>query len=428
MKLGASNLNFLALAVVASSVLVACNGSDPGTGNTEPSTTGGGTSGGTATGGRKAPTAEGFAVEGDTIKIGVVTSVSGDNKPWGDDQLEGCKLAVEEINAAGGINGKKVVIVEGDSASKPEQAKLAAEKVLNDKVVAIVGEVSSGNTIQIANSAFDKGVPVIAVGATRTDLTDIGGNVFRVCYTDAFQGPVMAKFAVDKLHAKKIAVLTDNALPYSKGLSESFVAKAKELGGEIVNESTYESGGKQATDYAGVLTNIQKASPDVLFLSGYFTEVGPITKQARAAGIKAVFLGGDGWDSDTILTSGGDGIIGGYFCNHYNNLDTSPVVQDFLKKWRAKHGGSDPATTMGALGYDAMALTLDGLKRAKAMNSKDLIEALENTEGFQGVSGEINLKGQKGSPAKKAIVVEVTKKTGSNWQKYATAYTPDQIK
>ncbi|HLO96972.1 MAG TPA: ABC transporter substrate-binding protein, partial [Fimbriimonas sp.] len=120
--------------------------------------------------------------------------------------------------------------------------------------------------------------------------------------------------------------------------------------------------------------------------------------------------------------------IGGFFCNHYNNLDPAPVVQDFLKKWRAKHNGSDPLTTMGALGYDAMALTLDGLKRASALNSKALIEALENTEGFKGVSGVINLKGQGGNPSKTAIVVEVTKKNGSNWQKYATAYTPDQIK
>lgn len=425
MKLGASNLNLLALAIGASSILVACNGTDSTNGTTEP--TNGGTTPTTSTGGRKAPTAEGFAVEGDKIKIGVVASLSGDQKAWGDDQLAGCVLAVEEANAAGGVNGKMIEIVPGDSASKSDQAKLAAEKVLGDKVIAIVGEVASGNTMQIATSAFDKGVPVIAVGATRTDLTGIGSHVFRVCYTDDFQGPVMAKFAVDKLHAKKIAVLTDNALPYSKGLSESFSKKVVELGGEIVSNESYVSG-KDATDYAGVLTGIKKSSPDVLFLSGYFTEVGPIAKQARAAGITAKFLGGDGWDGDAILASGGDGIIGGFFCNHYNNLDPAPVVQEFLKKWRAKNGGKDPATTMGALGYDAMALTIDRLKQASAMNSKALIESLENTEGFKGVSGVINLKGQNGNPSKTAIVVEVTKKNGSNWQKYAVAYTPDQIK
>lgn len=375
------------------------------------------------------PTAEGFKA-GDTIKIGVVTSISGENKPWGTDQLEGCKLAVDEINAAGGINGKKIEIVEGDTASKPDQAKLAAEKVLGQEVVGIVGEVSSGNTIQIAKSAFDKGVPVVAVGATKTTLTDEGAHVFRVCYTDAFQGPAMATFAFDKLKLKKVAVLTDNALPYSQGLSESFKEEFKKLAGadSIVADEKYESGSKQGTDYQGVLTNIAKANPEGLFLSGYFTEVGPIAKQARAAGIKAIFLGGDGWDSDTILTGGGDAILGGYFANHYNNLDPSPEVQDFLKKWRAKHNGNDPSTTMGALGYDAMSLTIDALKRAKSLDSKSLIDALENTEGFKGVSGVITLKGNNGNPPKKLIVVEVTKKNGNNWQKYAVSYTPDQIK
>ena len=164
-------------------------------------------------------------------------------------------------------------------------------------------------------------------------------------------------------------------------------------------------------------------------MSGYFTEVGPIAKQARAAGIKAIFLGGDGWDSDTILTGGGDAILGGFFANHYNNLDPSPEVQGFLTKWRAKHNGGDPSTTMGALGYDAMALTIDALKRCKAdVSSKNLIAQLEDTTGFKGVSGEITLKGNNGNPPKKLIVVEVTKKNGANWQKYAVSYTPDQIK
>lgn len=427
MKIGVSNLKLIALGVVISGVLVACDGG--GATNNSPSSTNteGGNNPTPTAGARKAPTAEGFKA-GDTIKIGVVTSVSGENKPWGTDQLDGCKLAVDEINAAGGINGKKVEIVEGDTASKPDQAKLAAEKVLGSEVVGIVGEVSSGNTIQIAKSAFDKGVPVVAVGATKTTLTDEGSHVFRVCYTDAFQGPAMAKFAFDKKNLKKVAILTDNALPYSQGLSDSFRDEFKKLGGEVVSDEKYESGSKQGTDYQGVLTNIAKANPDGLFLSGYFTEVGPIAKQARAAGIKAVFLGGDGWDSDTILTGGGDAIIGGYFANHYNNLDPSEEVQSFLKKWRAKHNGQDPSTTMGALGYDAMALTIDALKRAKSLDSKSLIAALEDTTGFKGVSGEITLKGNNGNPPKKLIVVEVTKKNGNNWQKYAISYTPDQIK
>ncbi len=406
MKLGISNLQFIALGIIGAGLIVGCG--DSGGGNT----------------------ASGSAASTDTIKIGVVTSLTGDNKPWGTDQFDGCQLAVDEVNAAGGINGKKIEIVQGDTASKPEPAKLAAEKVLSEGVVGIVGEVSSGNTIQIANSAKAKGVPVVAVGATRTDLTEGKDNVFRVCYTDAFQGPVMATFAYEKLHLKKVAILTDNALPYSQGLSDSFREKFKALGGTIVADEKYESGGKGVPDYQGVLTNIAKANPEGVFMSGYFTEVGPIAKQARAAGItKAVFLGGDGWDSDTILTSAGDAIIGGYFCNHYNNLDTSPEVQGFLKKWGEKHNGQQPSTTMGALGYDAMGVTIDALKRCNGkFDSATLQQAIENTENYKGVSGVITLKGMHGNPPKKAIVVEVTQKNGSNWQKFAVAYTPDQIK
>jgi branched-chain amino acid transport system substrate-binding protein len=424
-KLGACNFNQLALATIFAGAIIGCNGGGSASNGSDETST---VPTGEPNAKRPAPSAEGFKVDGDTIKIACVASVSGDQKPWGDDQYDGAKLAVDEVNKAGGIQGKKVELILGDSGSKQDQAKTAAEKVLGEKVIGIVGEVSSGNTIQIAKSAFDKGVPVIAVGATRTDLTDNGANVWRVCYTDAFQGPVMAKFAYDKLGLRKVAVMTDNNLPYSQGLSKSFIDKFKQLGGEIVTEAFYESGGKQAPDYSSQLTEIGAKSPDGLFCSGYFPEVGPLAQQAVKAGLKVKFLGGDGWDSDQLLTSGGNAILGGFFCNHYNNLDTRPQVQDFLTKWKATHGGKEPATTMGALGYDATALLLDALKRAKTLDSKGLMAAIEETENYKAVSGDITLKGKGGNPDKRAIVVEVTPKSGANWQKFAIDYTPDQIK
>ena len=418
------------LLTALASILVGAIGSGcNGGGNDTPAPNTDNPSGGGTTAARRMPTAPGNEATGDTIKIGLVASVSGDNKPWGEDSLEGAKLAVDEFNAAGGFNGKKVELMLGDSASKQDQAKTAAEKLMSDGAIALVGEVSSGNTIQMAKSAFEKGVPVVAVGATRTDLTQEGAHVFRVCYTDDFQGPVMAKFAYDKLGCRKVAVMTDNNLPYSQGLSKSFIDTFKKLGGEIVTEAFYESGGKQGTQYSGQLTEIKAKTPDGLFLSGYFTEVGPIVQQARAAGITCPVMGGDGWDSDSILQSGGDAIIGGYFCNHYNNADNRPQVTEFLDKWHAKHGGKDPNTTMGALGYDATALTLDALKRAGKADSKSLIAALEETVDFKGVSGDITLKGMNGNPPKRAIIVEVTKKDAKgNWQKFAKDYVPADIK
>lgn len=364
----------------------------------------------------------------DKIKIGIVASISGDQKAWGEDSVDGAKIAIDEFNKAGGLDGKQVELEQQDSASKAEAAKTAAERLISDGVVAIVGEVSSGNTIQIAKSAKDKGLPVVAIGATRTDLTEIGPNVFRVCYTDDFQGPVMAKFAYDKLGLRKVGLMTDNKQPYSQYLSKAFGEKFKQLGGQVVDEVFYETGQSQ---FGGQLTELKAKNPDGVFMSGYFPEVGPISRQARDAGLtKAVFMGGDGWDSPQLLESGDKAIIGSFFCNHYTNSDTKrPQVGEFLEKWKKLHGGKLPGTTMGALGYDAMAVTLDGLKRAKSTDAKKLVDAIEATEKYPGVSGDITLKGMHGNPPKRAIVVEVRPLSeGPNWQKYATEYTPDQVK
>jgi len=427
MNLKLNWLSSIALLTISSGLLIGCDSkggdapkSDPGT--TTPTPTGdkpGETS-------AKRPASTGNVVaSGDTIKIGFVGSLTGDEKPWGEDSRDGAKLAVEEFNKAGGLGGKKVEMIEGDSASKAEAAKTAAEKVLSQGVIAVVGEVASGNTIQIANSAFPKGVPVIAIGATRTDLTDIGNNVFRVCYNDDFQGPLMAKFAYD-LGVKNIAVMTDNKLPYSQALSKSFSDKFKALGGTIVAEEFYEKG---ATQFNGQITNLKAKNPDGLFLSGYFTEVGPIAKAAKDGGLSVKMFGGDGWDSPQILTSGGDAILGGFFCNHYTNTDTRAQVGTFLKAWRASHGGKVPGTTMGALGYDAMMLTLDSLKRAGKAESQALLAAIDNTENYAAVTGDITLKGQGGNPKKRALVVQVTAPDADgNFQKLAKEYQPGDLK
>lgn len=384
---------------------------------------------GTATAARKAPSADGNKV-GDTIKIGLVASQNGDLAPWGKDCINGAQIAVKEINDKGGIGGKKVELMIGDSASKPEQGKSAAEKLISDGAVALVGEVSSGITAQIEKSAFEKGVPVMAVGATRTDLANEGSNFFRVCYVDDFQGAVMAKFAYEKLGLRKMGVMTDNKQPYSVYLSKVFVDSFKKLGGEVVSEQSYDGAQPQ---YTGQITEMKGKSPDGVFCSGYFTEVGVIAKQIREAGMskdQVKLLGGDGWDSAQIVNNGGDAIVGGFLCNHYNNGEDRPEVKDFLKKWAAAYSGSVPGTTMGALGYDATSLVIDGVKRAmdankgKDITGKLISEALDNTENFKAVSGEINLKGHGGNPAKPALVAEL-QKDGS--QKVAVSYKYEDV-
>ncbi len=414
-------------ALALSVVLAGCSGGDSKPADTTTPDAGKPAAGGgtpAATGKRPAPTAAPIKIEGDTIKIGLVASLTGDQKPWGDDSQAGVQMVVDEINAAGGVNGKKVELLVQDSASTPAGAKTAAEKLLSSGVVEILGEVSSGNTIQIANSAFEKGVPVVDIGGTKTDLTDIGSNIFRVCYSDAFQGPVMATFAYEELGLRNVALMTDNKAPYSQGLSAAFKAQFEKLGGKIADEEKYDTG---QTQFGGQLNEMKTKNPDGIFMSGYFPEVGPIAQQARQAGIKAKFMGGDGWDSPTLLNSGGDAIIGGFLCNHYNNKENRPEVKAFLAKWTKAHGGKEPGTTMAALGYDAAAVGLEAIKTAKTPDTKGIIDALDNIENFPGVSGKITLKGGNGTPIKQALVVEV-RPLSEGFQVFKKAYTPDMIK
>lgn len=398
----------LALAVL----IAACGCGDTG------SKSGSGTTSDNAAG-RKMPTAAGVTVTGDTITLGNVASLTGANAPWGKDQLAGAQLAVDDFNKSGKLKGKTVKLESGDSASKPEQGKSAAEKLADDGVIAIIGEVASGITAPMEQVAFEHGIPIVAVGATRTDLSKDYGNFFRVCYTDALQGPVMATFAYKELGLRNVGVITDKQQPYSTGLSDSFKEFFQKLGGKIADEEFYQTGD---INFKGILTKAQASSPDGLFMSGYFSETGPLAKQARQVGIKGPLLGGDGWDSSQILISGGDAIKGAFFCNHYNNKDTRPQVQAFLKEWQATHGGQLPGTTMAALGYDATMLVCDALTRAKALDSKDLIDAIANTENYPGITGDITLKGANGDPRKRAIVVELDPSIGGNGQKFAKAY------
>ncbi|MCX7799312.1 MAG: ABC transporter substrate-binding protein [Fimbriimonadales bacterium] len=387
-------------AALAGLVAAGCGGPKPEQ-TSQPSESAPPAEGGSAN--RPQPTAAGNKAEGDTLKIGIVVPINGDQKPWGDDALNGAQIALEDFNRQGGIAGKKIELLIGDSGSNTEQAKSAAEKLISDGVLGIIGDVTSSSTIQIAKSAFEKGVPVISIGATNDDVTKQGANIFRVCYIDTFQGQVMAEFAYKDLGLRNVALMTDRKQAYSVGLSNSFRKHFEQLGGKIVGEEFYET--KQTT-FTGQLTNLKAKNPDGLFLSGYFPEVGPIVKSAKAAGLNVVPLGGDGWDSKEILNSGGEAVVGGVFCNHYNNKDTRPQVQHFLKRWREKVGGI-PGTTMAALGYDAMAVMLDALKRSKSFDSKSLTEAIEATENFPAVSGDITLKGTNGNPIKRALVVEV---------------------
>lgn len=415
-------LALAALALCGGFGCISCDtGKAVGSGGTDSATAGSDTNATTSASNRKVSDGAGNTATGDTIPIGEVVSLTGPQAPWGKDNQKGAQLAVQEFNAAGGLNGKKVELVTLDDASKPEEGKTAVEKLIgDDHVLGVIGEVASGITLQMAPVCQEKGVPEILVGATRNDLTDIGNEIFRVCYKDAFQGAVVANFAYNTLGCRKVALMTDKKLPYSTGLSDAFRATFTKLGGQIIDEQFYEQG---ATQFTGQLTNLKSEGPDGVFASGYFNETGLIVKQAAEEGLKIPFFGGDGWDDSQISQLGGAAIVGDYYCNHYSNDDPSPQVQDFLKKWKAAYGAV-PGTAMGALGYDATALMLDALKRAKGADSKDLRDAIADTTDYQGVTGKITLKGTAGTPLKRAIMVKIT----PNGSVFGTAMEPDKVK
>ncbi|MEO7453169.1 MAG: ABC transporter substrate-binding protein [Fimbriimonadales bacterium] len=344
----------------------------------------------------------GNAQEGDTIKVGLIASLSGSEKPWGDESRKGAQLAVDEANAAGGINGMQIELISEDTGGQPASGKTATERLVSSKkVLAVLGEVASGVTGPAAEVCQGAGVPIISIGSTRTALSETGNMFFRVCYTDAFQGAMLAKFAYDTLGLKNVAILTDRQLPYSVGLSGDFKASFEALGGKIAAEDFYEKG---TTDFKAQLTNLKASTPDGLFCSGYFTEIGPIARQRADVGLDVPMFGGDGWDSTELLNSGGDGIMGAYYSNHYSNLEDRAEVKDFVTKFKEKYD-AEPANAMGALGYDAALVLIDSLKRASAMNSKSLRDAIAATSGLKAVSGMITM-GPDGNAQKPGLILK----------------------
>lgn len=348
----------------------------------------------------------GNTTEGDTIKIGMIASLSGPEKPWGEESVNGARLLIDEINEAGGIGVKKIDLIVEDTAGEPATGKSATEKLIGErKVVAILGEVASGVTAPSAQVAQERGVPIITIGSTRIDLSNTGNMFFRVCYTDEFQGAMMAKFAYEELGLRNVAILTDKKLPYSVGLSNNFREYFTRLGGKIATEAFYE---KDQTDFKGQLTNIKAANPDGLFCSGYFTEIGPIARQKKDVGLDVPMFGGDGWDSSELLQAGGEGIIGTYYSNHYSNLEDRPEVKGFVSTFQRKYNRV-PANAMAALGYDAALVLVDSLKRAKSLDSKGIRDAIAEAKDVPGVSGSITI-GPDGNAQKPGIVLMAQKK------------------
>ena len=338
----------------------------------------------------------------DTIKIGEFGSLSGDNASFGTSQNNGVQMAVEEINAAGGVLGKKIDLTVEDNMTKQGETTTIARKLISqDHVVAIIGEVASSKTLEAAPIAQAAKIPLIATAATNPKVTQTGDYVFRVCFTDDFQAVVIARFVLEKLKQKKIAFMTDVKQDYSVGLTNIAKDYLAKNGGNIVKEQSYSSGDK---DFRAQLTDIKSANPDVIIITGYYPEASLIAKQARQFGIKATLVGGDGWDGSSLIPVGGKAIEGAYFSNHFSTEDKSPLVQDFVKKYKQKYNAVPDA--FAALGYDATKLLADAIKRAGSTDPEKIRAAIQDTKEFPGVSGKITI-GTDRNAVKSAVIVTI---------------------
>jgi branched-chain amino acid transport system substrate-binding protein len=333
-------------------------------------------------------------------KVGAFLSLSGAETQFGVDTKEGIELAVEEVNAKGGVKGKPIKVVFEDDKTNPNEATNKVLQLIDrDKVVAILGEVASSRSRAGGIVANRKKIPMITPSSTHPDVTKIGPFVFRVCFTDDIQGKMGAQFMVTTMKKKKVALLFASDDLYSTGLANEFREEVKKLGAELVIEKSFL---KTETNFTTFITEIRDASPELIYAPIYYNAMGPIARQAKASGLKGeMFVGGDGWHADSLIESAGDEMEGAYFTTHFTPDVPWPDAQAFVTRYKEKF--KREPTALAAMGYDAAKVLADALGRAKSDTPEALRDAIQETKNFQGATGSISINAERN--ADKAIVI-----------------------
>lgn len=340
---------------------------------------------------------------GDGIVIGEFASLTGKEATFGISSHEGTLLAVETLNAAGGVLGKKIELLTEDNQSKAGETSNVVNKLISkDGAVAILGEVASSRSLEAAPICQQNGIPMVSPASTNPKVTETGDNIFRVCFIDPFQGTVMANFVTKTLKATKVAVFTDVKSDYSKGLAKFFKEGLIKNGAQIAAELDFNGGDK---DFKAQLTAIKSAAPDAVFVPGYYTDVALIAIQAKQLGLHVPLCGGDGWESQTLLDIGKDAVEGHYFSTHYASDAASPGVQAFVAAYKKRYNGKVP-DAMAALGYDSAMILADAIKRAGSTDSKAIRDALAATKDYEAVTGKIAINAQRDA-VKSAVILQV---------------------
>jgi branched-chain amino acid transport system substrate-binding protein len=347
--------------------------------------------------------AGGGGAGGGEIKIGEFASLTGKEATFGVSSHEGTLLGVEQLNAAGGVLGRKLDLLTEDDLSKAGEAATAVNKLISrDGVVAILGEVASSRSLEAAPICQQSQIPMISPSSTNPKVTETGNYIFRVCFIDPFQGTVMANFASKTLKAKKVALFKDVKSDYSIGLAKFFKAGFLANGGQIISELDYSGGDK---DFKAQLTEIKSAGPDAVFVPGYYTDVALICIQAKQLNLTVPLFGGDGWESDQLVKIGQDAVEGDYFSTHYAPAVDTPQSKSFVAAYEKRFGGKVP-DAMAALGFDSAMILADAIKRAGTTDGPKVRAALAETKDFACVTGKTSINAQRDA-TKPAVILQV---------------------
>ena len=369
-------------AAISVAILTACPPKNEGGGGT--STTSGGGGGG-------------------EILVGEYGSMTGPQATFGQSTHNGIMMAVDEINAKGGINGRKIKVITEDDQSKQEEAANAVTKLISqNNVIAVLGEVASSASIAAAPICQANKVPMITPSSTNPEVTKKGDYIFRICFTDDYQGHSLGEYVGKTLGVKRAAILTDVKSDYSQGLAHFFEERFTQDGGQIVARSSYANGD---SDFKSQLTSVKAANPQILFVPGYYTDIGQIAIQSRDLGMNIPLVGGDGWESPRLIEIGGKSLEGSYYSNHYFYGDTKPVVHDFVQRYKDRYGATPDS--LAALGYDAAHVLGEALGHSGGKGGSDLRDVIAATKGHVGVTGTINIGPDRNAFGKELVIEEI---------------------
>lgn len=349
---------------------------------------------------------EGTGSEATEVILGANFELSGPTAVYGQTKMNGLKIALDEINANGGILGKPVKLVEYDNKGEDAEAlNLATRLMTEDKIVTMLGPVTSGKVMVAVPISEQFKIPLVTGTGTAAPITFSNDKVnefaFRICYTDAYQGNLAGKFAATSLGVKTAAMLVNQNDDYSIGLAEAFKTTFEENGGQVIEQVSFTN---EDMNFNTALTKIMAANPDMLYVPAYYEQDALIAKQAREIGFTKPIVGGDGWDSADYLlaTAGAPALQEVYFINHYFSGDTDPKVKSFVDKYVELY--KETPASFSALGYDTLMFVKDAIERAGSLDPVAIQQAMAATTDFQGITGNLAMS-ETHDPVKSAVVI-----------------------